>query len=91
VHLHECVQSLTSIPPSNVTVSSPDCANGEVAPFVGHNAFMRWKALQEAALVDPVDGKQKVWSEGNVSEDFDMAMRLHANGYIIRCVRFSFY
>ena len=28
------------------------CANGEVAPFVGHNAFLRWSALQDAAFVD---------------------------------------
>ena len=52
------------------------CANGEVAPFVGHNAFLRWSALQDAAFVDPDDGKQKIWSESNVSEDFDMALRL---------------
>ena len=30
-------------------------ANGEVAPFVGHNAFLRWSALQDAAFVDPED------------------------------------
>jgi cellulose synthase/poly-beta-1,6-N-acetylglucosamine synthase-like glycosyltransferase len=62
------------------------CANGEVAPFVGHNAFLRWQALQDAAFVDPTDGKQKIWSESNVSEDFDMALRLQLRGYIIRYV-----
>ena len=31
------------------------CANGEVAPFVGHNAFLRWSALQDAAFVDEAD------------------------------------
>lgn len=62
------------------------CANGEVAPFVGHNAFLRWQALQDAAFIDPADGKQKIWSESNVSEDFDMALRLQLRGYIIRCV-----
>lgn len=62
------------------------CANGEVAPFVGHNAFLRWQALQDAAFVDPADGKQKIWSESNVSEDFDMALRLQLRGYIIRYV-----
>lgn len=51
------------------------CANGDVAPFVGHNAFLRWSAIQEAAFVDK-DGITKVWSESNVSEDFDMALRL---------------
>ncbi|KAF5347443.1 hypothetical protein D9756_011118 [Leucocoprinus leucothites] len=58
------------------------CANGEVAPFVGHNAFLRWSALQEAAFVD-VDGVSKVWSEHNVSEDFDMALRLQASYILI--------
>lgn len=62
------------------------CANGEVAPFVGHNAFLRWQALQDAAFVDSADGKEKIWSESNVSEDFDMALRLQLRGYIIRCV-----
>jgi len=52
------------------------CANGEVAPFVGHNAFLKWSAIQDAAFVDPADGITKIWSETNVSEDFDMALRL---------------
>ena len=43
---------------------------------MGHNAFLRWSALQDAAFVDAADGKKKIWSESNVSEDFDMAMRL---------------
>ncbi|KAJ7704828.1 glycosyl transferase family group 2-domain-containing protein [Mycena rosella] len=55
---------------------SMGCANGEVAPFVGHNAFLRWSAIQDAAFVDPADGLAKIWSESNVSEDFDMALRL---------------
>ncbi|KAF9448412.1 hypothetical protein P691DRAFT_759933 [Macrolepiota fuliginosa MF-IS2] len=64
------------------------CANGEIAPFVGHNAFLRWSALQEAAFVD-TDGISKVWSEHNVSEDFDMALRLQLKGYIIRWANYS--
>lgn len=53
------------------------CANGEVAPFVGHNAFLRWSAIQDAAFEDEGDDcKMKIWSESNVSEDFDMALRL---------------
>ena len=55
------------------------CANGEVAPFVGHNAFLRWSALQDAAFVDAADGVKKIWSETNVSEDFDMALRLQVS------------
>ncbi|KAI0364861.1 hypothetical protein BV20DRAFT_812457 [Pilatotrama ljubarskyi] len=65
------------------------CANGEVAPFVGHNAFLRWSALQDAAFIDEADGKKKIWSEANVSEDFDMALRLMLRGYIIRWATYS--
>ncbi|KAI0246002.1 glycosyl transferase family group 2-domain-containing protein [Lactifluus subvellereus] len=66
------------------------CANGEVAPFVGHNAFLRWSALQDAAFEDSGDdNKKKIWSETNVSEDFDMALRLQLKGYIIRWSTYS--
>ncbi|KIM44070.1 hypothetical protein M413DRAFT_443129 [Hebeloma cylindrosporum] len=65
------------------------CANGEVAPFVGHNAFLRWSALQDAAFIDPADNVKKIWSESNVSEDFDMALRLQLKGYIIRWSNYS--
>lgn len=68
---------------------SLSCANGEVAPFVGHNAFLRWRALQDAAFIDPADGLEKIWSESNVSEDFDMALRLQMRGYIIRWATYS--
>ncbi|PBK61701.1 hypothetical protein ARMSODRAFT_1025432 [Armillaria solidipes] len=74
---------------------SMGCANGEVAPFVGHNAFLRWKALQDAAFVDPGDkaakasGEERIWSESNVSEDFDMALRLLMRGYDIRWATYS--
>ncbi|KAJ7797618.1 hypothetical protein B0H14DRAFT_3493508 [Mycena olivaceomarginata] len=39
------------------------CANGEVAPFVGHNVFLRWSAVQGAAFDDPDHGKRKQWRE----------------------------
>ncbi|KAG2155256.1 glycosyl transferase family group 2-domain-containing protein [Suillus bovinus] len=65
------------------------CANGEMAPFVGHNAFLRWSALQDAAFIDPEDGKKKIWSESNVSEDFDMALRLQLKHYSIRWASYS--
>lgn len=71
------------------------CANGEVAPFVGHNAFLRWRALQDAAFVDHHDkdskarGEEKIWSESNVSEDFDMALRLLQKGYDIRWATYA--
>ncbi|KAF2005987.1 hypothetical protein P154DRAFT_606305 [Amniculicola lignicola CBS 123094] len=63
-------------------------ANGDVAPFVGHNAILRWTALQEIAYPDDEDeqdpNREKYWSEKTVSEDFDMALRLQTAGYIVR-------
>ena len=58
-------------------------ANGDVAPFVGHNAILRWSAIQQVSYVDE-DGYDKFWSESHVSEDFDMSLRLQCSGYIIR-------
>ncbi|KAI1077439.1 putative glycosyltransferase family 2 protein [Whalleya microplaca] len=58
-------------------------SNGDVAPFVGHNAVLRWSAIQQVAYTDE-DGYEKYWSESHVSEDFDMSLRLQCNGYIIR-------
>jgi hypothetical protein len=65
------------------------CANGEVAAFVGHNAFLRWSAMQDVSFIDPADGERKIWAEDNVSEDFDMALRLMLGGYIIRWASYS--
>ncbi|EPS39591.1 hypothetical protein H072_6642 [Dactylellina haptotyla CBS 200.50] len=59
------------------------CGSGEPAPFVGHNAFIRWQALQSVMFRD-YDGKEKWWSEGHVSEDFDLSFRLQASGNVIR-------
>jgi hypothetical protein len=58
-------------------------ANGDVAPFVGHNAILRWSALQQVAYKDN-DGLDKFWSESHVSEDFDMSLRLQIEGYTVR-------
>jgi len=58
-------------------------SNGDVAPFVGHNAILRWAAIQQVSYQDE-DGYDKFWSESHVSEDFDMSLRLQCNGYIIR-------
>jgi hypothetical protein len=83
------------------------CANGEVAPFVGHNAFLRWSAMQDASFIEPDcrdgtnehpdggewahkgKGKRMIWSEANVSEDFDMALRLLLKGYTLRWATYS--
>lgn len=58
-------------------------ANGDSAPFVGHNAILRWSAIQQVGHYDE-DGYEKFWSESHVSEDFDMSLRLQCNDYIIR-------
>lgn len=39
-------------------------ANGDVAPFVGHNAILRWSALQDIAYID--EGVEKWWAETTV-------------------------
>ena len=59
-------------------------ATGDVAPFVGHNAVLRWSAMQEIAYECPDDHREKYWSECTVSEDFDMALRLQTAGYLVR-------
>jgi len=58
-------------------------SNGDVSPFVGHNAILRWSAIQQVSYIDE-DGYDKYWSESHVSEDFDMSLRLQIEGYIIR-------
>ncbi|KAK6498471.1 hypothetical protein TWF481_011062 [Arthrobotrys musiformis] len=59
------------------------CGSGEPAPFVGHNAFIRWQALQSVVFRDK-DGQDKWWSESHVSEDFDLSFRLQSRGNITR-------
>ena len=64
-------------------------ANGDIAPFVGHNAFLRWSALQEIAYNCKHDQREKYWSEATVSEDFDMALRLQTHEYTVRLAAYS--
>ncbi|CZR53718.1 uncharacterized protein PAC_03598 [Phialocephala subalpina] len=56
--------------------------NGDCAPFVGHNAFLRWKAVQSVSYQR--DGQTIFWSDDHVSEDFDMSLRLQMNNFIVR-------
>lgn len=63
-------------------------ANGDVSPFVGHNAILRWSAVQQISYEDE-DGYEKFWSESHVSEDFDMSLRLQVAGYIIRLAAYA--
>ncbi|KAL9624572.1 MAG: hypothetical protein Q9160_001236 [Pyrenula sp. 1 TL-2023] len=62
-------------------------ACGDVAPFVGHNAVLRWSAVQDVSFDE--DGVEKYWSEATVSEDFDMALRLQSEGYIVRFASYT--
>ena len=69
---------------------------GDIPPFVGHNALLRWSALQDVALQEEMTtaggGKilvEKYWSEHTVSEDFELALRLQTAGYIIRLAAYN--
>lgn len=64
-------------------------AAGDACPFVGHNAILRWKAIQDAASYTDEDGYEKFWSESHVSEDFDMALRLQVRGYSLRYAAYT--
>jgi len=59
-------------------------ANGDVAPFVGHNAVLRWSAIQSIGYDCELDNREKFWSEDTVSEDFDIALRLQGLGWVLR-------
>jgi len=56
--------------------------NGDCAPFVGHNTFIRWKAIQSISFEE--DGMTKFWSDSHVSEDFDVSLRLQMNNFVVR-------
>ncbi|KAK4138796.1 hypothetical protein BT67DRAFT_22463 [Trichocladium antarcticum] len=64
-------------------------ASGDSCPFVGHNAVLRWQALQDAVAFTDEDGYEKYWSESHVSEDFDMSLRLQVAGYSIRYASYT--
>ena len=58
-------------------------ASGDIAPFVGHNAMLRWTAIQQVSYED-AQGNEKFWSEAHVSEDFEMALNMQIEGYLVR-------
>ena len=45
----------------------------DVAPFVGHNALLRWSAVQDVSFME--EGIRKFWAEDTVSEDFELSLR----------------
>ncbi|MCJ1309766.1 hypothetical protein MMC25_003427 [Agyrium rufum] len=66
-------------------------ACGDIPPFVGHNALLRWSALQDVAIQPDASPKspnqslfEHYWSENTVSEDFELAIRLQTAGYRMR-------
>ena len=63
------------------------CASGDVAPFVGHNAFLRWAAIQECSWEE--NGRYMVWSEKHVSEDFELSLQLQNMGYTVRMASYN--
>ncbi|KAI1483090.1 glycosyl transferase family group 2-domain-containing protein [Daldinia eschscholtzii] len=64
-------------------------ANGDACPFVGHNAVLRWSAIQDAAPYVDEDGYEKYWSETHVSEDFEMSLKLQCAGYELRFAAYT--
>jgi len=52
--------------------------------FVGHNAFLRWDAIQSIEYECALDNRTKWWSEETVSEDFEISLRLQAAGFLVR-------
>lgn len=65
-----------------------NCANGAMAPLMGHNVFLRWRAMQEVSSMED-DGELSVFSPHHVSEDFEMALKLQMKGYIVRWATYS--
>ncbi|CZT49585.1 uncharacterized protein RSE6_10455 [Rhynchosporium secalis] len=63
-------------------------SNGDVGPFVGHNAILRWQSMQDVAYYDE-DEVIKFWSECSVSEDFDMSLRLQHENWTIRFATYT--
>ena len=72
-------------------------ACGDIPPFMGHNAILRWSAIQEIAFQGTASNAkpgelehvEMYWSEETVSEDFDMALRLQTVGYTIRLASYK--
>lgn len=60
-------------------------AGGDATPFVGHNAVLRWEAIQTGAkYLELKDGYEKYWSEDHVSEDFAMTLNMLNSGFSLR-------
>ena len=63
-------------------------SGGDATPFFGHNAFLRWTAIDDVSVLGE-DGKRSWWSENHVSEDFEIALKLQSAGYTTRMAGYS--
>lgn len=63
-------------------------SSGDATPFFGHNAFLRWSAIDDVGDVGD-DGLKRWWSENHVSEDFEIALKLQSAGYTTRMAGYS--
>ncbi|KAF9009752.1 hypothetical protein BDZ89DRAFT_1047849 [Hymenopellis radicata] len=55
-----------------------------------HGAYIHYlRERQRCGFIDEADGVKKSWREGNVSDDFDRALRPQVKGYIIRWATYS--
>lgn len=77
-YFEDCIAFFTRV--VNFSISW-GVSHGNLAPFMGHGAFLRWSALQQQSFVDSEDGVEKFWSEDHVSEDFVASLRLLNLGY----------
>lgn len=62
-------------------------AMGYHPPLVGHSVFLRTEALEACGRMQE-DGHMVYWSEGHISEDFELMMNFYNAGYIGRYVAF---
>ncbi|KAM0809233.1 hypothetical protein AB5N19_09576 [Seiridium cardinale] len=69
------------------TLISFSVGSGDCAPFVGHNVFLRWKAIQSVSFMQ--GDELRFWSEDHVSEDFDMSLRLQTAGFVVRLATYG--
>lgn len=63
-------------------------SGGDTTPFFGHNAFLRFSALNDIAESGH-DNLLKWWSEDHVSEDFEISLKLLSAGFSSRLVSYS--
>ena len=63
-------------------------AGGDVAAFIGHNAFLRTDAIMQIGIEEE-GGVRRWWSEAHVSEDFEMSLKMQDLGYVVRMAAYS--